>query len=185
MYNGNTVSRHIVEQRLLQGIKDQLSCPEAFDLFKQETSRLLEEHQSQNTAEDTQKELEHVTRQRDNLIEAIKAGIITPSTKRELEAAEAKIQELELAISQTSQMSVANILPRAVERYQYAVANLERIVQGHVSAAKAILRTLINERIVLHRRGKHLEAELKSDMRELLIAAGGQKLDLAGCGGRI
>lgn len=73
------VKRAVVEQRLLAGIKEDLITPEAIDLFKNGTSRLLAERKNQQRPElqHKQQRLAEVDKEIDSIMAAIKAGVFT------------------------------------------------------------------------------------------------------------
>lgn len=180
--NSITVSRHIVEERLLQNIKQQLLAPEALEKFKREAASVLEDYQYDGHDELLQKQLTEAEKQRDNIMNAIKAGIITASTKEALEKAEASIAALSQSIQNASNQSVSSVLPKAIERYQTAILQLENEFTGHISQAREVIKLLIGDRIRIHRRENHLEAELQNNITAILQSVGA-KFDWTGCGG--
>jgi len=99
--NNLKVARKVVEDKLLEGIKTKLFAPEALELFVKETQRLLTERQRQKAGaeDDHSKRLAAVEKELANIMTAIKAGILTPTTKAELEKAEAEKRELERALA--------------------------------------------------------------------------------------
>ena len=183
--NSITVSRHIVEERLLQNIKEQLLAPEALDKFKREATKALETYQHDGHDELLDKQLREAEKQRDNIMTAIKAGIITASTKEALETAEQTIQTLTQNIQHASAHSASSILPKAIERYQTAIVQLENEFTGHVSQAREVIKLLIGDTIRIHRRENHLEAQMQNNTISVLQRAVGAEFDLSGCGGRI
>lgn len=104
-----TVSRLIVEERLLAGIKEQLMAPGAIDLFKQDATAMLKQWNAGNEQEKLERRLAELTKQRDNIMKAIKAGIITPTTKVELENAEHEIGGMQEALKQYERLNIAAI----------------------------------------------------------------------------
>ncbi len=183
--NSVTVSRHIVEERLLEGIKQQLLSPTALEKFEREAVRTLEAYKNDGHADLLQKQLKEAEKQRDNIMNAIKAGIITESTKEALETAEEDIVNLSRSVKDASKQSVSSILPKAIDRYKVAISHLEQELTGHASQAREIIKLLIGDRIRLHRRENHLEAELQNNITAVLQRVVGNQLDLNGCGGRI
>lgn len=183
--NSITVSRHIVEERLLSGIKTQLLDPGNLKKFKQAATNLIEKHNADGHAEQLRKQLRAAQRVRDNLLTAIKQGVVTATTKDAMVDAENEIAELSERIAKAEKWQVSGILPRAVERYQEAVENLEKTLAGHVEPAREILRSLIGERIRIHRRGEHLEAEIPHHVPVMLAMSLNDRFDSGGCGGGI
>lgn len=183
--NGVTVSRHIVEERLLRGIKEQLASPGNFEKFKRGAVRVLEEHKNTDQSEMLQRQLKDATRERDNILTAIKAGIITPTTKTALESAEGAMQDIERRLKETATISVSGILPKAMERYQQAIEGLNNEFGKHMPQARDIIKSLVGEKIRIHRRGDHLEAELQDNSTAILAKCMNYTFDSFGCGGRI
>lgn len=183
--NSVTVSRRIVEDRLLKSIKDQLLEPGRLEQFKREAAKAIEDIQSSNGMEAIRARLRDSERERDNIMSAIRAGIVTSSTKEALEEAEQCIKELRSQMRQAENINVAAILPRAVERYTDAVQKLEAEFQGHVAPAREIIKDLVGEQIMIHRRGDHLEAELRDNVTLFLAKSLNSGFDSVGCGGQI
>jgi site-specific DNA recombinase len=183
--NSITVSRYIVEERLLHNLKQQLLAPQAKENFKREAVKALEAYQHDNPTDALQKQLRVAEKQRDHIMNAIKAGIITASTKTALEEAESSIYTLSHQINHASTHSISGMLPKAMERYEAAIGHLEKEFTGHVSQAREIMKLLIGDRIRIHRRDNHLEAELQNNIPAILQRAIGAEFDLTGCGGRI
>ena len=107
--------RKLIEERLLNGIKNDLFSEEGIDLFKREVARLLTEHRSHDGAKhrEAQGRLEKVDKEINNIIEAIKAGILTTSTKSALENAEAEKAALKksLAAGDGNLAQIGTVLP--------------------------------------------------------------------------
>ncbi len=167
------VSRKVVEERILAGIKDDLFTPEAIDLFMSETRRLLAEHRGKKRTgqEEARKRLEKAEQEIRNIMAAIKAGIVTPTTKAELEKVEAEKREMErvLAVSPKAD-KVVECLPRAVDRYKKLVSDLPETLQRDVTKARGHLRDIFGE-ISLVPEGTDLVAEIKGDYAGLLALA--------------
>lgn len=181
--NSITVTRHIVESRLLTDIKSRLLDPGNVEKFKRAAVEIIESQNARNQAETIGQQLKAAERVRDNLLAAIKLGIVTPTTKEAMESAESEISGLKEQMRQAKQWQVSGILPRAVERYRSAVGQLEQRLAGSVEPARAILRSLIGDRIRLHRRDGHLEAEIPNGIPQIMAKALNCRLDLGGCGG--
>ena len=83
---------------------------------------------------------------------AIRQGIVTPSTKAELQQAEAERDRLRSDLkAQTSPAEhVSRLLPNLKARFERAVANLATLGQQQVEQARAILKTLLGPEIRLH-----------------------------------
>lgn len=181
--NGMTVSRRIVEHRLLHHIKERLLGRDSVAKFKAAAMKILESHNASNRKEDLGRQLRAAEQVRENLLAAIKQGILTPSTKHALTEAEQEIESLRVQLEDAEQHQVAAMLPRAVERYEQAVRQLEQTLAGCVEPAREILRGLLGDRIRIHRRGGHLEAEVPDGTPMILAMSLNSRDDSLGCGG--
>jgi uncharacterized protein (DUF885 family) len=164
----------VIEARLLEGIKRDLFTEEALELFKRETRRLLTEQRARPETGRLKKRLATVETEIGNIMTAIKAGILTPTTKAELEAAETEKAELEKQLEQGAQTldKVAHVLPRAVDRYGDLVANLEEAIAADVPRARTQVQALLGDEITLHPTDDgYLEAEIVGDYAGLMTLA--------------
>ncbi|MCH8113204.1 MAG: recombinase family protein [Proteobacteria bacterium] len=171
--NSIKVPRKLIEERLLNGIKNDLFSEEGIDLFKREVARLLTEHRSHDGAKhrEAQGRLEKVDKEINNIIEAIKAGILTTSTKSALENAEAEKTALKksLAAGDGNLAQIGTVLPDAVDRFRDLVDDLENVLQRDVAQGRAQLRSLLGQQIRLHpTNASHLEAEVVGDYAGLV-----------------
>ncbi len=171
--NGIRVPRALVEDLLLESIKHDLFTPEAVELFVKETTRLLgdERARRQPNQEATRRRLAEVETEIENIVAAIKAGILTPTTKTELEKAEAERAELErtLSIDASILEFIPKVLPDAVERFQSLVADFENVAMRDVSRARTQIKKLIGGSVTLHPTEEgHLEAEMRGDYAGLI-----------------
>lgn len=182
--NGITVSRHIVEDRLLSSIKTQLLTSENLDAFKLAASQAIDARRASADTESLRKRLKEAVEVRGNVLEAIKQGIATPAVREAMEAAESEIATLKKRVAQADTLNVSSILPRAVERYQQAVTQLQDTLTEQVEQARHIIKTLFGDTIRIHRMGDHLEAELPDHVSSFLTNTLNLRVDLHGCGGR-
>jgi site-specific DNA recombinase len=169
------VSRKVLEARLLEAIRDDLLSNEALDLFMQETSTMLKQAQADKPPDPqgTERKLARAERDVENLLAAIKAGVITPSTKAELERAEAECAHLTASLNKTEDMAkkLATVLPEAAERYRSLVGQLGASLSRDVASARQALQTLLGTVTLRPRPEGYLEAELQHSY-EGLVALG-------------
>ena len=173
--------RKLAEMRLLDALKQDLFTPEASELFVKETTRLLRERAAalQPDLKRAQKDVEAANREIDNLMAAIKAGIITASTKAALEAAEAAKVEAESKLAAATGMDeravqrVTAMLPRALDRYRAMLDDITAVLSRDVARARTHLKDLLGE-VRLHPAGHGLEAELAGDWSKVLSPASGE-----------
>ncbi len=171
--NNLEVPRRVVEAKLLESIKHDLFTEPYIRLFKRETAKLLAEHKRKTTDKKViDRKLEKAEQEIDNILSAIKAGIVTASTKAELEKLEAERERLlsQLKVDTRKLDKVGHILPRAVDRFKDIVDNLETVTLRDVARARTQIGHLLGE-IALHPKNGYLEAELAGDFAGMLKLA--------------
>lgn len=139
--NKLTVDRTLAEQKILAGIKTQLATEANYKKFESRVRALLKQRQPNTTA--LQRQLATASTKRDNIIKAIEAGIITPSTSAALKAAETTIEQTQQTIAQAQKNQPAAILPRARDIYKQLVDQLENATDKHT--IRRAVRELIGE----------------------------------------
>jgi hypothetical protein len=115
-----------------------------------------------------------------NIMTAIKAGILTASTKLELEKAEADRATLQQAIqaSTANTNKVATLLPRPKERFGAVVRDLGRTLgKKPVAQARDQVRNLVGEIRLVPMTDGYLEAVFTGGYEGLLKLAVGGKLN--------
>lgn len=181
--NRRTVSRHIVERRLLAGIKSRLRDGEHVARFKVLVNELMESQQTKQSVSALQRDLERARGEQTNLLSAIKQGIVTASTKEALESAEREVEELTRQIARQRKAPVTSVLPRALERYRAAVDQLESRLAEQIEPAREILKSLLGSKIRLHPKGDHYEAEIPDHASAILASSLSECVsDLRGAG---
>lgn len=196
--NGMRIERKLAEVKLLAGLKSDLLTPQRIELVKREVRRLLVERQRTAGADThVQRKRLHVVRgEIDNIVRAIKAGILTPSTKAELDSCEAEAARLEAAVAtdDVPTQKVLAMIPRVAERYRALVNGLEqraaRADARDNARARADLKQLLSEIPVEAEmvQGRRVPvAVLRGNSRALLhaVGAGMPAIDNYGSGGRI
>lgn len=181
--NSLTVSRRVVEERILNSVKERLRAPRCLETFKASAAKLIESYNASDHAAQIEGKLKAATRTRDNLLNAIKQGIVTASTKEALEKADAEMADLKRQLERAARWQVSAILPRAVERFESAIGDLEQRLDGHVDPAREILKSILGDRITIHRRGEYLEAELADCAQAAVANSLNSCFDSGGCGG--
>jgi len=187
--NGLKVSRTLAEQKLLAGIQRDLFTQERLDLFVKETTKLLAERtrQRQPERDRAQQRLTEVEAELSNIMTAIKAGILTASTKMELQKAELERDRLQQTVTTTTANvdKVVTLLPRARERYRDVIEGIGALSSKHLPQAREQVRALVGEIWLTPTKEGHLEATLTGRYAGLLKLLSGGKLNYEGCGGRI
>ena len=170
------VPRKLAEERLLEAVRQELLSEEAIDLFIKETTSLLHQRNQQpkTEAKALKRNLSQAERQVTNLMNAIKAGIITPTTKAELERAEAEYNraKAELEAVEGTDEALATALPDAAQRYRKLMANLGGALERDTGRAREGLKTLLGfVRLIPASSGGFLEAEIRRSPEGLMRLA--------------
>ena len=183
-HNNLRVSRTLAEDKILASLKRDLFTQEGLNLFIKETTRLLTERRRERKPDPSK--LLKVEKEIANITKAIKAGILTPTTKSELEKAEAERARLQRTAEETPDR-VITMLPRAKERYQALIEGIGSISTKHLPQAREQMRTLVGEIWLKPSPEGHLEATLTGRYEGLvkLLNKGKLELNLGGCGERI
>jgi site-specific DNA recombinase len=182
--------RKLVEERLLEGIKRDLFTDEGIALFKKEVVRLLAER-ARNQGRDQEKakrRLARVEREIVNIMVAIKQGILTATTKAELQKAEAEKASLEKAMNADTGAldGIPTLLPRATDRFRALVSDLEGVTQAQVARARNSIKALVGGEInLIPMEGNYLEAELRGDYGGLVKLANESPGGKAGAGRKL
>jgi len=180
----NTVMapRTLVERVLLDAVQRDLFTEEGLAVFKQEVARLLAEHRRTRKPDLAQATARlHVVEQEiAYIMEAIKQGILTPTTKAELMKAEAERTRLLQTVqgSHTRLEQVATFLPNLTERFKGVVDDLATVTQHQRDKARGILRDLLGQEIRLHPTAdgveRYLTAEVSGDYAGLFRLVAGK-----------
>lgn len=184
------VSRAVVESLLLEAIQRDLFTEDGFRVFKEEVARLLAERRKVQVPdqERLQEKLAEVERELANLLSAIKQGIVTVSTKAELEKVERERSRLlKMMQSRTENAdNVTTLLPNLKERFKTLVGNLANIPRQQVDKARDVLKSLLGATITLHPCAdgveRYLTAEVTGDYAGLLRLATGKNKSGGGQG---
>ena len=141
--NNTRVARSTVESVLLDDVRRELLGPAAYAAFEQEAKELL----SRDAPDPTQarRALAQARKEAENIMNAIRAGIVTPGTKAALEAAEAGVTAATEALATIERFEPSKVLPRAREVYRGLVDRLESI--DDVSGAREALKQLLGGEI--------------------------------------
>lgn len=181
-HNNLRVSRALAEEKILAGLRQDLFCEEGIDLFIKETTKLLTQRTKQRQPK--RDRLAEVETEIANITKAIRAGILTPTTKSELEKAETERTRLQHAKEDHAD-TVLRVLPGAKERYQRLVEGIGSL--KNISQAREQLRVLVGEIWLKPTEEGYLTATLtgRYDGLVKLLNAGKTRLNLGGCGERI
>lgn len=135
--NRQRVKARDADAAMVAGVRESLLSDDAMKAWQQAVARAMKSQAGNGT--EARRKLAKAQQERDNMVAAIRAGIITPSTKAALEAAEADVTAAERAMQEP-----ARIMPDARARLRRIADTLaDRARQ--VPAAREALRALIGE----------------------------------------
>jgi site-specific DNA recombinase len=176
--NGLRVARSLVEEKLLHGIKTDLLSPENIALFRREFNEVMKERTRAAFVSGQRERLVSVDSEISNLISAIKAGIVTTSTKAELERLEAERVSLTEALARADRQRevVARIIPGLNDGYASLVAEFENVTGGALDRTRERIRQLVGDKIRLVPEGGHLVAEFGLNYVGLLKMTGTENI---------
>jgi len=161
-----------VERVLLADIKSELMSESAYREFEREVRRLLKAVQPDPSA--ARAAVARAQSAIDNIMQAIRAGIISPALASELQRAESELEAAKSREKTVLNFSPAHMLPRAKDVYRSLVAKLEAIED--IEPAREAIRSAVGDiRIVPE--GKALYAEmqkagLSSSLKQIVMVAG-------------
>lgn len=162
------VPRQAVEHALVAGVRTELLSDAAFQRYQRAAAAALK--RAAPDADAAKRRLADAQRVQQNIMTALRAGIITPSTKAELVAAERDVETANADLRALRTIRPAQIMPRARERWQNIVTRLTDV--RDVPVAREALRELVGERITLKTENGELFAEIAASDCQLKLVAG-------------
>ena len=180
------VPRTLVESVVLEAIQRDLFTEDGLEVFTAEVTRLLAE-QRRTQPPDLAKakaRLAAVEQELVHIMTAIKAGILTVSTKTALEQAEAeRVRLLQTVQGHHKKLDkVVTFLPNIVGKFKALVEGLADVTQHQIDKARGMVKDLVGGQIVLHPSSdgaeRFLTAELSGDYAGLVRLVCGPKLNL-------
>lgn len=161
--NRMRVKARDADTAMVSGVRERLLTEEAMKAWQAAIARAMKAQAG--TDGEARKRLAVATTQRDNIMRAILAGIITPSTKAALEAAERDVEAATRALQQP-----ARIMPDVRARLRRIADTLaDRARQ--VPAAREALRGLIGEAVLRNENGNPV-AEIAGSHLSMVAGAG-------------
>jgi site-specific DNA recombinase len=147
--NRLTIKREEFETRVLSGLKNQLLHPdliaEYVRAYQAEFNQLAGSIPADRLADE--RELTKVTRQIDQMVNAIAEGMLHPSMKDKMTALESSKAVLTAKLRDASTVAPVLLHPGLADRYQAQVANLTAALgdSGTKAEATSIIRSLLTE----------------------------------------
>lgn len=183
-----TVDEHVrrssVESTVIEAIATKLLDKTTLLKFIRKVEELVEERYSGATSRRKllENSLRNAIKEKENILNAIKLGVVTPGTKEALLQAEAQVKNVEDELARSisrPQITIFDIAKRVKEKMQ----KLDNLWKSKPIEAREELRTMV-DRIVIERGngGTWLHIHGKWDP---LIPLGPGLVDMFGCGGRI
>ena len=151
------VLRSTIETVLLAKVRRDLLNDENYREFEMHARAELNAAKPDTSA--IRRRMAEAKRDLDNLMAAIKAGIITPTTKQALEQAEHAMREAREELDQVDRFEPTQMLPRAREIYRDWVARVETM--DDIATARETLRIVLGEIRLIPENGT-LTAEMQS-----------------------
>lgn len=167
--NDTKVARKHLEQILLDNIRAELMNKEHFQAFEKELRRLLAQDTSSDEAA-ARRALKQASKEIDNIMAAIKAGILTETTGAALRQAEQAKKDAQHAINNATRHNVEELLPHARAMYQRLVEQINE-PNGEITEKREAIRQ-ITGRITLSRHEGGLWANFAGSQSQLNMVAG-------------
>jgi len=178
--NYNRITRGELEQRILDALKSQLMSPELFKDFCEEYTREINRLRIEESSDIIGKkaELKKVTRQIDQIIDAIEEGLYQPSMNVRMEQHELRKQQLIHDI-ENAEEPPALLHPNMAQEYQKRIDGLFTALQDEQTNLEAAedIRSLIGTIIISSDAPKDDKVDLflKGDLAGILALAGHKK----------
>ncbi len=137
------VAREPAERALVAGVQRELLTETAFQRFTAAVTAQLK--RAAPDTEATKRRLAEAEKVHANVMAAIRAGIVTPSTRAELVRAEGEVEAARADLAALKSFQPAQILPRARETWRRLVAELTTVAD--TQRARDALRELIGESV--------------------------------------
>ena len=166
---GIKVNRQVAERSILGTLRAELASDEAYARFQRAVARHLKQATPDTTA--ITRRLADATRVRDNVMTAIRAGIITPSTKAELTRAEADIANAQQDLTAAKAYQPAVMIPRLRERWNRIIDDLADRARESNKAREAV-RQLIGTAVVRNENGDLVAEIAASSDAQITMVAG-------------
>jgi site-specific DNA recombinase len=169
--NSRLVRQDRVEREILAYVFGDMFAPHRVAYLERAVDAALKRalDRSTDTAAERETALRQARRELDNIAAAIRAGVITPTTKTMLEDAERRVAALEQAVRNAHRPAVPVVPVRTVvERY---LRDLRGLLSTNVDEARRLL-SLALDKIVLRTEGGHVVARITGKMSGLLTLGG-------------
>jgi len=164
--NALRVRRADAETALLAGIRATLLTEQSWRAAERAIAAALKKARPDVDALEARIRAAEATRK--NILAALRAGIITPSTKAELVAAERDVDQAQAERDAAQLLQPSKILPRAREQWRRIVDQLSELRE--IPKAREAIRTLVGDRIVIRKEGDSVFAEIGVESQISVVA---------------
>lgn len=162
------VPRIPAEKALVAGVQAELLTDEAFQRFTAAVTAELK--RAAPDAEAAKRRLAEAEKVHGNVMAAIRAGIVTASTRDELVRTEGELEAARAALAAVKSFQPSQILPRAKETWRKLVAELSTVAD--TARAREALRELIGESVHVTKRNGAIYGEIAPSQITLVAGVG-------------
>ncbi len=176
--NDLRVRRELIEGRVFSSFKDYLFTPEHLTTFRKEVKRALTEALQQKLALNSGDEdkIKRIDKEIENLMTALKMGIVTSTVQAELKALEAEKvkyeQRVRVEVQEIDQ--IHSVIPEIEQSFIDILNCRKPLPVGNVAKLRSRIQMILGKNIkVLPRQdGKGLMAEIESQYKGLMKLSG-------------
>jgi site-specific DNA recombinase len=173
--NDLRLKRDLIEDGLLEGVRNALLSPAALEEFRRRIVKRLADQNRQKTPDP--KRIAELEAQIGNLVDAIAGGALksSPALSARLEAAESELALLRKQAAPRELAKLDRVIPRLDDAFRELVADLPNAIKRDVDRARATVRRYTGNTIRVESNGKTVRflGESRRLEMSLLIAAGG------------
>lgn len=162
------VQRKTADSQILAGIRAELLTESSWRIAERAIAAALK--RLAPDVDTLKTKLATAERVHENIMAALRAGIITPSTKAELTRAESELAIARSTLDECASIRPTQLLPRARARWERIASDLDVIRE--LPKAREAIRELVGDRIVLREIDGSLVADIESAASEISLVAG-------------
>ena len=162
------VAPQILEHAVLKTVREQLLTDASFQRLQRTVRETLKSKKPDTDA--LERRLAEAERVKDNILAALRAGIITPSTRAELMNAEGEVAAAQAALAAARAQQPAQMIPRLREQWHAMVEALGDVGRN-IQRARAAILSLIGDQVKLINENGDLFAEIAASQINLVAGA--------------
>ena len=165
--NNLKVRKPLAERILLRHVREDLLSEEAYQAFLLELETAIKETNPDSSR--WEKALADAKKEKENLMAAIRAGIITPNTKQALEEAEAREAAAQAELDQAGDFDQEELVQQARQLWRRLVEDLGKT--DDIPRIRAALQDLLGEIKLFPNENGYLEAETNKGRPEAALGS--------------